>query len=964
MNYKSGIPTQILSLDGEWMLAHDSENIGREQQWWTKPTPNAKPVQVPWIIQDTFPGEHGVFWYRRDFVAPANPYKNGRYLLRFHAVDYLADVWVNNTHVGSHEGGETPFTLDITQAIRAGETNRVSVRVLNPCDERIDGILLAETPHRNKVINFHSGWGFDTGGIMESVELVITPAVRIDDLYVKPNVETGTIAIQATVLNAGTDAVTALMHFTICPASRGETLAVIDIQQELAVGSNIVKTELKVESPRLWDLADPYLYRVSAAVSADNGSFSEHSVRCGFRDFRVENGYFRLNGKRVFLKSTHTGNNCPGGVLIPPKSNRDVLIQDLLYAKTLGFNMVRFIAGIPHPYQLDFCDEIGLMVYEENYSGWLLTDSPDMKRRFDSSNREMILRDRNHPCITIWGLLNENPHNPIYEHAKNSLGLVRSLDDSRLVLLNSGRWDGEPSTGSASNPGGSVWEHVWSIESPDAPNSEMVNGIGGYFDRAGDAHAYPGIPLTPEFVNMFRNLGSDTKPVFLSEYGIGSLMNAIRETRKCEEAGLNPDGEDVTFLRRMAEKLTADWNRFGFDTTYAFPEDMLLESQGKTRWRSLSFDMIRANPKICGHNLTGMLDHGLTGEGLWTFWRELKPGMADVICDGWAPLKWCLFIDKMHNYIGEEIELEAVIANEDVLGPGDYPISLRVSGPSGIVWEKKTVLTVPTPPSGDDAPFAQTVVKEKVRLDVHDAGIYEFRASMDSGGAPAGGRLKFYISDPADLPAISTSVTLWGIDKSIENWLTSRGVECRQFSEESKGAPEVILIGSGETIVDNSVGWAALTECIRQGSSVVFLSPKSCAKPKDETSTGWLPLQNKGRCYEHSDWLYHKECVAKAHPIFDGLQCKGILDLDYYGPVLSPFIFDGLDTPDDVALAAFAVGHSDPAGGYSSGLMICSYAFGKGRIILNTLKVLDNVGKHPAADRLLLNMINYAGSFL
>lgn len=73
-------------------------------------------------------------------------------------------------------------------------------------------------------------------------------------------------------------------------------------------------------------------------------------------------------------------------------------------------------------------------------------------------------------------------------------------------------------------------------------------------------------------------------------------------------------------------------------------EDMLRDSQRlHARQRLIGFDLIRSNPQICGYNLTGLLDHALTGEGLWSFWREWKPGILDALVDGWAPLRWCLF---------------------------------------------------------------------------------------------------------------------------------------------------------------------------------------------------------------------------------------------------------------------------------------------------------------------------------
>ena len=81
-----------LSLDGTWMLATDPANHGREHRWWKETRKEAKETKVPWIIQDAFPGYHGVAWYWKDLFVPANHCAEGRYLLKFWEVDYLADV--------------------------------------------------------------------------------------------------------------------------------------------------------------------------------------------------------------------------------------------------------------------------------------------------------------------------------------------------------------------------------------------------------------------------------------------------------------------------------------------------------------------------------------------------------------------------------------------------------------------------------------------------------------------------------------------------------------------------------------------------------------------------------------------------------------------------------------------------------------------------------------------------------
>ena len=313
--------SSVHSLDGDgWRIATDPKNEGREAKWFAAPRAEAKPTKVPWIIQDAFPGYHGVAWYWREFDAPANPHAGGRSLLRFWAVDYLAEVWLNGTRVGGHEGGETPFVLDVTDAIRPGAKNLLAVRVLNPTHERIDGIVLNETPKQARVIPYSAGAAYNHGGITGSVELLAVPAVRVEDLFARADPKTGIDP------DSGQRAQrrprrrrAADWSSRSRPAAGGETLRAAVVERELPPGDTLVETELKLDQPRLWELNDPFLYRVTARVTtAEPGVVDERSVRCGFRDFRFENGCFRLNGRRLFLRSTHTCNHFPVGLKLPP----------------------------------------------------------------------------------------------------------------------------------------------------------------------------------------------------------------------------------------------------------------------------------------------------------------------------------------------------------------------------------------------------------------------------------------------------------------------------------------------------------------------------------------------------------------------------------------------------------------------------------------------------------------------
>jgi Glycosyl hydrolases family 2, TIM barrel domain/Glycosyl hydrolases family 2/Glycosyl hydrolases family 2, sugar binding domain len=947
-----GPNTLTFTLDSGWLIATDPNNAGRDQSWFRAPQPGAKATRVPSVLQETFPAYHGVVWYWLKFKPEPQPFENGRYLLRFNSVDYSADVWLNSVHLGSHEGSETPFVLDATNLIRPGTDNTLSLRVLNPDNQPIDGIVLPETPHRNKVVNFSPGNSFDYGGILLPVELLLTPSIRIASLHLRPDWETGIVRIDCELNNETKRTHTAHIDFSITRTTMDEPMLAQTRSFTVAAGNSTVHHEMQLANHRLWQLDDPCLYRLQARLEPEEGEEVHEVSSCfGFRDFRVVDGYFRLNGRRIFLKSTHTGNHVPFGQVVPTPGYPDLLRRDLLYAKASGFNMVRYISGLAYPDELNMCDELGLLVYEETLAAWLLADSPKMKERYESCIREMILRDRNHPSVAIWGMLNETKDGPVFREAVSALPLVRSLDETRLVLLSSGRFDGHLEIGSVSNPGSSEWEPTWGEEALGAPLVEMKypSGVG-----TGDFHLYPKVPQTPEVNRMMRTLGENSKPVFLSEYGIGSMMDVIHEARKYEQAAIPEDAEDFVLMRSMADRLTADWSRFAMESAYPYPETLLEMSQrSMAHHRLLGFNLIRSNPKLCGFNLTGMLDHAMTGEGLWRFWRDWKPGVFDAVCDGWAPVRWCLFAEPGHTYLGRPVALEAVLANEDTLHPGTYPAHFQVVGPNGSVWQRESSVSIPD----REAPLAVQVLKEDVVLQ-GPAGTYELIPFIQRA-APPESRWKFYLSDLQSLPKINQQVTTWHMPENVESWLSAHGVRSTPLSGAPRETRELILVGDVSKRPAGAGEWQQLAARMATGSTVVFLSP--LAFERDKKASAWLPLANKGRIYQFNDWLYHKECVAKPHPVFAGLQGSGILDWTYYGPVLPHYLLDGQDTPAEVIAAAFAAGYSTP-GGYASGVLLGSYRFGAGQFFVNTFPLLENNGTHPAADRLLLNLLQYAAA--
>jgi hypothetical protein len=929
-------------LAGGWTLAGAGPDEAGTETWNQRRPAQAQAAPVPGTIQQVLPEHHGLAWYWCEFTAPerTDPERRapGRLLLSFEAVDYAATVWVNGHPVGGHEGGDTPFTLDVTDAVHDGPGNLLAVRVLNPAEDRIDGIVLSETAHGNKAApdtEFWPGRSYNFGGIIGPVDLRAVPDPRIGEVVVTATVGTGEIVARISTEGRVADVSSRTLTVTVAEDQTGFVAARAVTTVEGGPGTSETTVRVTVGDVHPWDVDDPFLYRVTVTLSDGAGPLDEHVVRTGFREFGVRDGWFHLNGRRIYLRSTHTGNHYPLGQQVPPRPA--FVRQDLIYAKAAGFNMVRFISGLGRPDQLAFCDEIGLLVYEEPAAAWLLGDSPQMADRFDRSVREMVLRDRNHPSLVIWGLLNETHEGTVFRHAVGALATVRELDPTRLVLLSSGRWDGDLSIGSVANPGQHQWQHEWGQESPAAPPPAPGEKRGpdrfALVPGAGDLHYYPRLPESPEVARIVRTLGQSpappAKPVFLSEYGVGSLYDAVTEAADAAQAnagqgapGVTPP--DLAYIQSMAERFQQDWAAYGMEGVYPFPQDALRASQAhQSRRRAVSFDLIRANPQINGYNLTGMLDHALTGEGSWTYWRRWKPGVVEALADGWAPLRWCLFVTPAVAYPGDPVTLELRLASEDALAPGRYDVSVAVVGPGGWRWDETAIVEVPATGAPLSLPVLQTELPAPDRT-----GTYQCGASMGGAAAPAAGRAGFQVVPrPAVPPLEAESAAL--------------------------AAGRLMIVDHPGQLTGPEV--AAVGQALADGATVLVFSPWELI-PSGATEVT-LPWGEDLVCAHFHDWLYHKECYAKPHPVFDGLPGPGLLDWEIYGDVIPAHLLHG-PTPQEVASAAFVVGYPCP-GGYRSGVLAGAWPAGRGRLVVSTFDLLAHQGT-PVADQLTANLIRWA----
>lgn len=930
----SAVKSQTILLDGpDWRVAADPKNTGREEKWFELTRPDAKPTSVPGVVQNVFTDFHGPAWYYREFDAPVHPHENGRYFLRFGAVDWTAEVWVNGQPIGKHENGENPFTLEATAAVKPGQKNLLVVRVLNPYEQKIDGFTGRDTPQHNRQNALRGGGLYNSSGIYNSVELLVVPPVFLSDVHVMPDWKTGEVRIRATI-NSLSDKAEIAGDITVAPAKGGATVASTSFTATLQAGDNVVEAAVRVAEHHLWTPDDPFLYRVETSVRpAGKPSVQQVTVRTGFRDFRFEDGYLRLNGRRIVLFGTYYVPLYPINYVFP--HDPDILRRDVANHKKGGFNFMRVFSGRTLPQLLDLCDELGVMVYQEHYGAWWHSagGSAVNTERWNQSILGVVRRDRNHPSVIIWGLLNEMGH-PKY--VNEVLPMIRELDATRMVWSNS-------AGGRPSNPGSSKWD-----------------------DGLSDGHPYFVAPLSDKDIAAIRFSRAKTlnRRHFVTEGGWLVARDMPSDLAQFQRLGKDKHN-DALFWRGLMDAFMTDWKQWKLDEIWKRPEDYFADAhRNGARVRERVETAFRSLPGLVGLSPTQKIsDQDYDGGGLTTLFREPK---VEELFDGArlanAPLRWCLFATPIAAYRGRPVRFEAVLADLDTLKPGAYPVRIEILGSDRrAVLTRDVTVTLGESAPGKERPFTTPVFDEEIALDV-PAGEYELVATMVDRKDIPGGRLAFHVGDAKAMPPMPAEVTLWGEDAALAAWLTGNGVKVVPF-DASAAKRQVIVVG-GKAPEQPAKALGELARRIARGCGTVFVDLSVFTQGKDRLAWPMNPQPSPAKVEGHP--LFRADHWARKHDIFEGLPTGGMIDGNaLYAHLITKTAFRTREPSTSSPTAGRVIdvvtgGICTSNGGYKSGIQMAVCELGAGRFILHTLKIAPNLGAHPAADRLLRNMINYA----
>jgi len=500
-----GLETQVVPLDGPWFFKVDRAAGARsfdEVQAAQRPGESGR-VAVPhtWQIQPETADYKGVAWYKTEFDAPAS-WSDKIVRVEFQAVTHSAKVWVNDKFVGEHlRKGYTAFVLDITRAFRFGAANTLTVRV----DNAFDPNMLP----RDQSFD----WTVD-GGIIRPVSLLVTPQTYIErveidavpDLAsVKPNEEGAAtrLTLRAVVRNSSQQAQRVRVSYRILEDNSQSSGAAEGSTNTIPLAPAATATLAPPASTRrmnLWHFDHPELYRAAVTLECDGKPVHCYAQSFGVRKFEVKDGGFHLNGERVHLMGVErmAGSNPDYGMAEPASwiehDHHDLKELNCVFTR-VHWQQDRRV--------LDYCDRHGILIQEEvpawgpdTFKGMKGEPSPEIMQNGLEQLREMIARDRHHPCIFAWGLCNEvdgqNP--PAQKFIRHMAEAARKLDPARLLTYASNSLQNNPERDVAGELDFISWNEyfeTWQGGNVESirPNAEAIH------------RAFP------------------TKPIVVSEYG-------------------------------------------------------------------------------------------------------------------------------------------------------------------------------------------------------------------------------------------------------------------------------------------------------------------------------------------------------------------------------------------------------------------------------------------------------------
>ena len=390
------------NLNGLWDLAIVPVNEA-------EPTSYAEKILVPFAVESSLSGvmkevgDQNVVWYHRSFEVPAD-WNGKNVLLHFGAVDWRAEIFINDIKIGMHEGGYTPFSFDITPYLASGK-QELKVKVWDPTN--------AGPQPRGKQVNKPEGiWYTPVTGIWQTVWLEPASAKSIASIRTTPNIDNNTVSVEVTASGTGYGD---LVSIEVSAAGQVIKTAKAAVGQKVAIS---------LPSPKLWSPESPFLYDMKVTLMSAGNTTDEVKSYFAMRKIsskRDANGIVRLqlNNKDYFQFGPLDQGWWPDGLYTAPTD--EALAYDIKKTKDFGFNMIRKHVKVEPARWYTHCDRLGVLVWQDMpngddqpiwqmrqyFTGTELQRTPESEAIYRKEWKEIMDYLYSYPSIVCWVPFNE-----------------------------------------------------------------------------------------------------------------------------------------------------------------------------------------------------------------------------------------------------------------------------------------------------------------------------------------------------------------------------------------------------------------------------------------------------------------------------------------------------------------------------------------------------------------------------
>lgn len=746
-----------INLDGAWRFQIEGDTEERT-------------IRVPGPWEEQFPELRDVpvtATYTRTVRVPSS-WKTGVLRLHVGAADYYSEVSVNGYLVGVHEGGYTPFDLEVQEFIRAGDENTIQIKVVDGAPARMVTGAGDLTPERaalqivrpfpfTEIPHGKQSWYVTVGGIWQSVWLERRSDCFIDNVFVRPDVEREGASVRVRLAHPPLDPEGYQVRL-VTNAPKGAAVPVAAVEMALpGARQTTLNLAVSIPDPLLWDMDHPHLYELTVELLYRGERIDTFETRFGMRSIAARDGNIYLNGQPVFLAAALDQDFYPGSIYTPPSTA--YLRDQFRRAREMGLNMLRCHIKTPDPRYLDLCDEMGILVWYE-IPNWAVLTTKSGKRGREHLEA-MLERDYNHASILILSVMNESWGIDLSEKWQREwlvdmFDYAKSLDPTRLIVDNS------------------ACEGNYHIKS-DIDDYHVYFSIPDHADRwAAWCKDFAGRPAWT-YTRHGDAQRTKKEPILLSEFGNWGLPK-LSNLRKCY------GGQDPWWFRTGAGAARPEGceQRFHqYELSQVFGSyDRMAEVSQEQQWLSLKYEIeeMRKHTSIVGYVITEFTDLHWESNGLLDMCRNRK-----VFHHRLAALQAQDLIIPDHKrtafWGGERFTLPVLLSHfwrRDL--SGGATLHWRIEGLSGLSGEIKLPdagLPVGTGPLGEitfrvpDVEKARDVILRLRLTDRNGEAVsenYEKFSFFPASARHFGLDLPVYIHDPLKLfPGAAKTLTEAGV---------------------------------------------------------------------------------------------------------------------------------------------------------------------------------------------------------